>query len=287
MILDRFSAEKPTDTVVMSHYPLGGNIHNTGPRYREEAALTGFDVVGISRSGTNTLHPSTRLRSRLSPEHFDEFCAESAEDLDAVAQDYDTVIWRGQSTGSFPTLSIVKNRLAKATHLLLEDGINLRQAPGNRPVTSIQGRVDWWSYDKDERAGMPRPPEAGWELPKGEPQGKIGTAAKFLVEQFHWAPLWRSLYSREATLDIAREQWQLPMFVKFVGHSATATEAEIGWMTEELGDISATRKHSQEPAAEIKIGYDASAWHGYLLYPQFGAQNLSETAQLQSFVSSD
>lgn len=72
------SGAAPSDTLVVSPYPVGGNDRNTGPRYAREAVSTGFDVLGITRVGTNTCRPDPRLRRRLAGHRFDELCAEAA-----------------------------------------------------------------------------------------------------------------------------------------------------------------------------------------------------------------
>jgi len=66
-----FRAGPATDTLVVSYYPVGGNDRNTGPRYAQEARLTGFDVLGVTRVGTNTCRPSPRLRRQLAADRFD------------------------------------------------------------------------------------------------------------------------------------------------------------------------------------------------------------------------
>ena len=67
--------------------------------------------------------------------------------------------------------------------------------------------------------------------------------------------------------------------VKFLGHSATTTEGEIKKTIAELLDINLVRQASEIPTTDLRVQYDVSAWHGYILYPQFGSKNLNNYFQ--------
>ncbi len=274
-----------TDTVVMSYYPVGGNDGNTRPRYQVEADITGFDIVGIPRVGSNTLSIDSNLRKQLSPELFDEALADDAVQFDNLTMNYDRIIWRGQSTGTFPTLNVVKNGLVKATHLLVEDGINLRVGVDGFSIPLWKAQLEWLKYDRNEAKNMSKNLDPDWVKPEGIPQNRFSITTKHFVEQYHWSPLWRSSYSRDAILEIAQNLTKLPIFIKFLGHSATATDSELMQTISELVEIKQNRQAITTSEADIKINYDVSAWHGYLLYPQFGSKNLIATANMKSLVT--
>lgn len=273
-----------SDTLVASYYPLGGNDQNTGPRYQAEAELTGFDVLGIPRSGSDTLRPNRHLHNALSPEHFDDFMTRDANIFNGFAVSYDRVIWRGQSASSFPTLSMVKTGAVKATHMLLEDGINLRTPVGAVSRAYYLGVLDWYSYDKLEQQVAPEVPE-DWSVPEADDQHPVIKAAKFFVEQYHWSALWRSNYSRQAVLEIIENQPELPISIKFLGHSATGNLKQATETMELIDIAAATRSNGGEPVAEVRTAYDKAAWHKYLTYPQYGADNLTEVADMKSYAA--
>src|SRR4051794_10752338 len=160
-----FRGGPASDTLVVSYYPVAGNDRNTGPRYAREAVLTGFDVLGVTRVGTNTCRPSPRLRRRLAKGSFDAWCAEAAFALEAVCRDYRYVVLRGQSTGAFPTLGIAATRLLPVTHLLREEGVNPRRTRRGAIRGPVGARLDWLRYLAEERSGMHHPPCEGWERP--------------------------------------------------------------------------------------------------------------------------
>jgi hypothetical protein len=280
-----FRSSNEADTLVVSYYPLSGNDKNTGPRYNEEAAITGFDIAGVTRTGSNTLKFSPWKRHKLSLKHFDESCAEDADSLNKLSRNYDRVIWRGQSTGSFPTLGVVKSGLVKATHLILEDGINTRLGKDKQPLGPVNSRLDWVRYGREEKAGMPRPPFQNWSAPEPVHVNPLIGVGKFAAEQYHWAPLWRSAYSRESTIEIAKSTPELPILAKFLGHTGTSTHVEVQQFREELSEIQRERQTNTTSAASIHADYDPDGWHGFIIYPQFGAANLEQVASMQSFVA--
>jgi hypothetical protein len=269
-----FRGSAASDTLVVSHYPVGGNDRNTGPRYGREAALTGYDVLGVTRVGTNTCRADPRLRRRLAPEVFDDLCGEAALDLAALCRDYRYVIMRGQSTGAFPTLGIVRSGVLPVTHLLIEDGINTRRSRRNSARGPLTSRLDWFRYSRKEKEGMARPPRDGWAPPDGGPD-PWRRAAWFLVEQYHWAPLWRSSYSRDALLEIARTRRDLPVLVKCLGNTALTTPNEVCTLRRDLG-----RAVDGPRPAPCVIDLDEDAWHGFLVYAEYGAANLRATRRL-------
>jgi hypothetical protein len=275
-----FSGRRDSDTLVISYYPVGGNDANTGPRYREEARLTGFDILGITRPGTNTLLPSHSMRRQLAPAHFDRFVERHLGVLARIANDYEYVIMRGQPSGAFPTLAVVKSEQVRTTHLLIEDGINIRRRSDGTPRGPVAARWDWFQHTWTERRRMPRPPITGWQLPP-EASVKSGKVLRFFVEQFHWAPLWRSSYTTDALISVAHEQPALPMLVKFLGHSPTITRADLATFRARIAEAMDKRRVQGSPTGEICVEYDADAWHGYLLYPQYGAANLVQVREMQ------
>lgn len=265
----RFGSGQPgTDTLVVSHYPVGGNDQNTGPRYRAESRITGFDILGVTRAGTNTLLPDPRLRRRLSQRLFDEMCNELAHTLRPMCSGYKHVILRGQSTGAFPTLGIARSAVLPVTHLLVEDGINTRRSRGGSVRGPLTSRVDWLRHFTNENLQMRRPPCEHWATPEKLPMS-WRTIAQFAVEQYHWAPLWRSRYGRESILRIAQDQPDLPMLVKCLGHTALTTHREVAELRQDLARIQARNR-----SAECRVDFDEDAWHGWLVYPEYGARNL-------------
>jgi hypothetical protein len=262
------SGRSGTDTLVVSPYPVGGNDRNTGPRYAREAALTGFDVLGVPRIGTNTWRPDPWLRRRLAPGTFDALCVDTARALQGWCRGYRHVVVRGQSTGAFPALGIVRSGVLPVTHLVVEDGINTRRNRRGGPRGPLVARLDWLRHGRRERARMAQPPRPGWELPHAAPT-PWRTPLWFAVEQYHWAPLWRSGYSRDALLDIVGARPDLPVLVACVGRTAISTTREV----ERLGrDLSG--KAGPDRPAPCRMVYDAAAWHGFLVYAEFGAANL-------------
>jgi hypothetical protein len=262
-----------SDTLVVAHYPVGGNDRNTGPRFAREAALTGFDQLGITRVGTNTCRPDPRLRRRLAAGAFDELCARTATALLPVCRDYRVVILRGQSTGSFPTLGVVAAGVLPVTHLLVEDGINTRRSRGGGARGPLAARLDWLRYSRQEAAGMRRPPVAGWADPTGAPDPRR-RLAWFLVEQYHWAPLWRSTYSRDALVRVVRERPGLPVLVKCLGRTALSTRAEVDALRRDLARV--------PRSAPCVVDLDPDAWHGQLVYAEYGAANLRAVRALDA-----
>jgi len=279
------------DTVVVSYYPLGGNDENTGPRYQQEATLTGFDIIGITRPGSNTTAKNPLLREDFSPQHFDEKWRGYTGDLDGLTADYDYVIVRGQSTGSFPALNVVKNGLIKATHLLLEDGVNLRRRRG-----PIAARYDWGRNFAGEQLRKPQPTIDTWKKPAVNPRetdlitglkNMLEGLNKFAVEQYHWEPLWRSNYSWRTSLDIVRTRPDLAIRFIFLGHSATGTGEDIDDFCRRVEKVKLYRapEHFGDEVAPVGIKYFPDAWHGFLEYPEFGAANLLAIRQMSSLVT--
>lgn len=297
------TSSEDSDTLVISYYPLGGNDANTGPRYQEEATETGFHILGITRVGSDTTKFDRSLRKKLSPENFDESWQEYAADLDEKAKNYDYVIARGQSTGSFPTLNIVKNGLVRATHLLLEDGVNTRQNWRGRQKNPISAKADWAIGMFSEKiVHKPGPLDPEWQKPQSEPtdkpaipktiaeklrnfQNAVQGVGKFAIEVAHWAPLWQSDYSQTATFEIARRRQKLPMLYKFLGHTATSKPDEAKRFIEALSEINQERHANPDQSAEVRGEFDADAWHGTLEYSQYGTQNLLAVRRMQSLVT--
>jgi hypothetical protein len=266
---------------VIAFYPLSGNDHNTGPRFQEEAELTGFDILGITRDGSDTYVPSVQCRKRFSTDNFDRTMESAAESLNRLAEGYTEVVMRGQSTGSFPTLSVLKTGKLRATRLLIEDGINTRISATGGARGLIGSRLDWLRYGKAERRSMP-----SMEAPGQARSGldSLKSLAKFAVEQYHWAPLWRSSYSRDALLEVASTQPLLPILVKFLGHTGTSTEAEVMSLQRQLDEVSHLRAQRDRWAAPLRSEYDPDGWHGYLIDPKFGARNLVEVMSMPTHV---
>lgn len=272
-----FRSGRPgTDTLVVSPYPVGGNDRNTGPRYAREAALTGFDVLGVTRTGTNTCRPDPRLRRRLAPGTFDGLCAEAALALRDRCRDYRYVVVRGQSTGAFPALGIVRSGVLPVTHLLVEDGINTRRNRRGGPRGPLVARLDWLRHTRRERVRMPRPPRSGWTAPDTTTT-PWRTPLWFAVEQYHWAPLWRSAYSRRTLLDIVASRPDLPVLVSCLGHTALTTPREVESLRH---DLAAVAGHGRP--APCRIVLDDAAWHGILVYAEYGAANLRSVRELGS-----
>ncbi|MFW3168926.1 hypothetical protein [Geodermatophilus sp. CPCC 206100] len=284
--LTRFAAgSSPSDTLVVSHYPVGGNDANTGPRYQAEASLTGYDILGITRVGTNTLRPSPGLRAELSPDRFAATCEDHAPELLSACRGYDYVIMRGQSTGTLPTLGILMSEAIPATHLLIEDGINTRRSRDGSVRRPIPARLDWWRHTRSERVDMSRPPVAEWSLPTRLPT-TWGTVLEFLVEQYHWAPIWRSGYTRDSVIEIVRRQPRLPVLIKLFGHTAMTTRSEAQSFRADIEDIAQKRRSRSPDVAEVRIDFDVDAWHGFIVYPEYGAANLREARAMPSPLAS-
>lgn len=263
-----------SDTLVVSPYPVGGNDRNTGPRYAREAALTGFDILGLTRTGTNTMRPDPRLRRRLAPAGFDGWCAALARELRGRCDGYRFVVVRGQSTGAFPALGVVRSGVLPVTHLLVEDGINTRHNRRGGPRGPLTARLDHLRHLRRERAGMPRPPRPGWAEPDVTPSS-WRTPVRFAVEQYHWAPLWRSHYSRQALLDVVGRRPDLPVLVACVGHTALTTADEVESLRRDLAAAS-----GDDRPAPCRLVLDAAAWHGHLVHAEFGAANLRAVREL-------
>jgi hypothetical protein len=262
------SGRSATDTLVVSPYPVGGNDSNTGPRYAREAAITGFDILGVTRAGTNTCRPDPRLRRRLAPATFDALCADAALALREWCRDYRYVIVRGQSTGAFPALGIVRSGVLPVTHLLVEDGINTRRNRRGGPRGPLVARLDWLHHTRRERARMPQPPHPGWAPPHTATR-PWQTPLWFAVEQYHWAPLWRSAYSRRTLLDIVGSRPDLPVLVACLGNTALTTSREVEMLRH---DLVRTARHGRP--APCRVVLDAAGWHGFLVYAEYGAANL-------------
>jgi hypothetical protein len=270
-----------SDTLVIAHYPVAGNDRNTGPRYQAEARITGFDILGVTRVGADTLRPSWRLRKELSIERFDAACEDYATYFRSYCADYEYVIMRGQSTGAFPTLGIIKSGRLPVTHILIEDGVNTRRSRRGEPRGAIAARIDWLNSTLRERRTLRHPPHESWSLPEALP-ARPGAFARFCVEQFHWAPLWRSDYSRQSILQIVRTRPDLPMLIKFLGHTGTTTNSEVAELQREISQLASQRLMFDSNPADVRVDFDVDAWHGYLLYPQYGAENLRTVRSMRS-----
>jgi hypothetical protein len=268
-----FRGGPAADTLVVSYYPVGGNDRNTGPRYAREARLTGFDVLGVTRVGTNTCRPSPRLRRRLGQGSFDAWCAQAAPALSAVCRDYRYVVLRGQSTGAFPTLGVARTGLLPVTHLLVEDGVNTRRTRRGTIRGPVGARLDWLRYLREERADMRHPPRDGWARPDVQPAPHRSTLWH-AVEQYHWVPLWRSTWGRDALVQIVRDRPDLPVLVKCLGHTALTTRAEVA-------DLHRALEGARDGgAAPCRLDFDPDAWHAFLVYAEYGAANLCEVRKL-------
>lgn len=280
-----FACGRETDTLVIGYYPLGGNDMNTGPRYQVEARMTGFDVLGLTRHGTNTIRPNWTYRQELSPKRFASSLAVGADELAEIAARYEYVMVRGQSTGSFPALRLVSSKRVRITHLLIEDGINTRTRRNGTPKGFLGGELDWLRYGVAEARRMPRPPRQGWALPPTSSTSRLSAAAAFFVEQFHWARLWRSSYSRDVLLDIAANYAELPLLVCLVGHTGTTTVAEAIALQTELRRAAERRSRVLgASAADVECDLDFHAWHGFLLYPEYGVPHLLRCRAMRSLV---
>lgn len=282
---------KKANTLIISPYPRGGNDQNTGPRYAEEAAITGFEIHGMKREGADTLHFSPRLRRRLSsPALFDEMCSEAAEQLRPRTEYYDTVIVRGQSTGGFQALGMVKSDQMHVTHLLLEDGINTRTRRNGSPLGGLAARHDWLSYSREEKYRFPKVERpADWIAPPKIERNilqAVAVGAKIMVESTHYSPLWRSSYSTASAVEVIKTQPEIAMLFKFLGHTGTSDQRSLEIYTKELRAAEAARfAEPDRPAAPVVIDYDPDGWHAYLVFPQYGAANLQQVAQLKSYVT--
>lgn len=271
-----FRSGRPgTDTLVVSYYPVAGNDRNTGPRYAREARLTGFDVLGVTRVGTDTCRPDPGLRRRLAPDAFDAFCVEHARTLLTWCRGYRYVILRGQSTGAFPALGVARTGILPLTHLLVEDGINTRRTRRDRIRGPVTARLDWLRYSHLEGAGMPRPPRADWAPPD------VAAAPRrapvwFAVEQYHWAPLWRSTYSRDALLEVVQSRPDLPILVVCLGHTALSTRGEVTTLRDDVAALTGEGR-----PAPCRVELDDDAWHGFLVHAEYGAANLRAVRELR------
>lgn len=265
---------------MISHYPVGGNDANTGPRYQVEAEMTGFDIVGVTRVGTNTMWPSPRVRKQLSTGAFPASCEDQARALLPLCEGYETVVLRGQSTGAFPTMGIARTGIIPLTHLLIEDGINTRRSSRGGMRGALAARWDWLRYTAVERRTMARPPVPSWKLPSQLP-GSWRTVAMFFVEQYHWAPLWRSTYTRDVLLELVERRPDVPVLIKMLGHTATSTEREANDLKRDI-DAGVARSPVKSGRAPVIVDIDSDAWHGFLVYPEYGAKNLSQVHGMRS-----
>jgi hypothetical protein len=91
----------------------------------------------------------------------------------------------------------------------------------------------------------------------------------FAVEQYHWAPLWRSAYSRNTIIEIVRTRPDLPVLVKCLGHTAVSSTSEILTLRRDLDLASGGRR-----PAPCVVELEQEAWHGFLVYAEYGAANL-------------
>ena len=219
----------------------------------------------------------------LSPDDFDKTTIAGAEALRDIAERYRYVIMRGQSSGSFPALAITKSGKVPITHLLIEDGINTSLSVRGQRSGFLSARLVWVRYGLQERLFMPKPPYDNWQLPE-KVAAPIMSKVQGLVEQFHWAPLWRSSYSVRSILEIAREQPELPILLKFIGHTATGNLPQIDSLRRDLNAINAVRQASETPAARIQCDYDQDAWHGFLVYPEYGICNLEQIRAMPTLI---
>jgi hypothetical protein len=285
MQITKFPSGAETGTVVVSYYPLNGNDANTGPRYQEEAELTGFDILGITRDGSNTTHTDASIQNSFDPKvpaKYEQNLESHVEKVARKISDYDTVILRGQSVGSFPTLALVKNGIY-ATHLLLEDGVNLRYHKTRE--SKIYSWYTWVSAQFSEMIAMPKPPHEGWEAPKTDPQPD--RVRKLITDIRNSSLLWRSSYSHDAVLDIVRDYPKLPVLCKFLGNSVVSTPALFGLFAPEFDAAAKVRvaRAQNSEAAPARQYYDDTGWHGYHLYPQYGAANLIQASHMPSYVA--
>lgn len=273
-----FRAESEASTLVISPYGVLGCDTNTGPRYLEEARLTGFDILGITRMGSDTFRFQPELRNQLSPHVFDDFIASQADQIAAYSQDYERIIGRAQSAGSFLMFALIKSGGIKFSHLVVEDGVNTFSVSSSGSMDYLRGLSTFARYKHAESKNMPRPPEQGWYIPSAAPIPLREKVAKFIVEQAHWGPLWNSSDSRESLLEIVKQSPEIAVLAKFFGHTNSGTPRTIHNYIREIEAATDERESNYADAADVIAEYDPKAWHGYIEYPQFGASNLLSVA---------
>lgn len=275
-----YDAMGKADTLVIAPYPVAGNHENTGERYGAIADITYFDVLGFERAGSNMLTPNPKLRQDLSPSNFDQFIEKEAEDLQQIVRRYDRVVGFGESTGSFPTLSMLNSQLLRITHGCIVDGINLRLNRG-----PLQSRLDWRNYYHDERQNIPDQDVDCSELPSDNKD--LATTVKgalgFINEQYHLAPLWRSEYSRSTAINIAANRPELPMLAVFMGHSAISTHDEVDLFGDEFVKARLGSPRIADSAA-VRVEYEADGWHSDLLTPEYTAEKINSASRMNSYV---
>jgi hypothetical protein len=53
-----------------------------------------------------------------------------------------------------------------------------------------------------------------------------------------------------------------------------------------LAALDQRRVNTGQPVARIRSDYDPDGWHGFLVYPEYGAKNLQDARSMDSLVTS-
>ncbi|WP_156036012.1 hypothetical protein [Blastococcus sp. URHD0036] len=69
--------------------------------------------------------------------------------------------------------------------------------------------------------------------------------------------------------------------MKFLGNTATTTRAEVEAFERDVSQILQCRDASRSGPRGVRVDYDPDGWHGYLVYPQYGAANLREVCEMR------
>lgn len=219
--------------VVIAPFPFMGTERSTGRRYEYIAQQLGIMMLGTHRLGTGSALPNLKTRKRVLPSHFDEWCDETAAELQERVKNFNTVAISADSTAGFDAIGIIKSGELALAAAQFRDAVNV-----NTPQKPVFGQLNYFRYQVLDERGKPKDPTfAKLTSESATALETVQTVGRFVTEIVHMSPLWRSSYARDGIEYIATAHPGLPISYITLGHSFTgdgASHAQFGDYLREL-----------------------------------------------------
>jgi hypothetical protein len=275
MNYDRYQPDKLVnkDRLIVAPYPFMGNEVNSGERYRAIANNIGSLVIGYSRKGSDTFKLDFNLRNNLrecgKSIQVPDSILETAEELSAIANDYEEIVGLGDSSGGVELKGLVLGGLT-VHKALFRDATNLK-AP-QKPTT---GELNYVKYNLG-----PERKKVDLIKDKSEINISFKDITKSFTEIFHYSAFWRSTWSRDAAEEIARKYIHTSVLDIGVERSFTGTRNQAIRFAEVLENI--RRGSSELNVAPLKARVENGMYHSDLLNPYFATVHLNELFALEN-----